>query len=148
MSFRRILVAVDDSPAALLAATIAADLAGGWSAALLAVTVVSDHAIDRALREGASTRRESGADALLKHVRRIGRQHGIEAEIRRLSGRPFRQILDATESWRAELIVIGRSDRTGPASPYLGSVAAHVLEFSPCPVLVVPLGGDHVEGPA
>jgi hypothetical protein len=36
--------------------------------------------------------------------------------------------------------VIGRTGRRGPASPLLGSLAAHVLEFAERPVLVTPAG--------
>jgi nucleotide-binding universal stress UspA family protein len=36
------------------------------------------------------------------------------------------------------LIVMAVSHRTGLRSPYVGSQTEHVLEFTECPVLVVP----------
>ena len=63
---------------------------------------------------------------------------GIECETLLRAGDPFRMILDEADRWDADLIVMGRSDRRGPSSPYLGSETAHVLEFTDRPVLVVP----------
>jgi hypothetical protein len=50
--------------------------------------------------------------------------------------------------WPADLVVMGRSDRHGPSSPYLGGVTEHVLEFANCPVLVVPQTPPREAGPS
>jgi nucleotide-binding universal stress UspA family protein len=143
MTIHRVLVAVDDSPAALRAAQVALDLAIGWRAQLRLVAVAGDHALgallDTALPDGEATERvEQGGRALLRHLADTARRQGLDVDTVQLSGEPFREILDQAQSWRADLIVMGRSDRRGPSSPYLGSVTAHVLEFADRPVLVVP----------
>ncbi len=111
MTIQRVLVAVDDSPAALRAAHTAANLAAGWHARLHLVTVTADHTLS-ALLDAAGP--DGGATG---RVEQAGR---------------------ALRTWNVNLIVMGRSDRRGPSSAYLGSVTAHVLEFADCPVLVVP----------
>ena len=143
MTIRRVLVAVDDSPAALRAAQVALDLATDWHARLRLVTVAADHTLgallDTAVPDGGAAERvEEAGRALLRHLTDTARSRGLEVDAVPLAGEPFRQILDQAQSWQADLIVMGRSDRRGPSSPYLGSVTAHVLEFADCPVLVVP----------
>jgi nucleotide-binding universal stress UspA family protein len=143
MTIQRVLVAVDDSPAALRAARFATDLAAGWHAHLRLVAVAADHALgsllDTTVPEGrAAERVERAGHALLQHLAHAARVEGIEVDSVLLGGEPFRQILEQAHAWNADLIVMGRSDRHGPSSPYLGSVTAHVLEFADCPVLVIP----------
>ena len=145
MTYRRILVAVDDSPAALGAARIAIELANGWHSHVRLVTVAADHMLgallDAAVPDGgASERLERAGQALLRHLAAGAERADVETV--QLAGEPFRAILDEAQSWHADLIVMGRSDRLGPSSPYLGSVTAHVLEFADCPVLVVPRPPD------
>lgn len=143
MTIRRVLVAVDDSPAALQAARIALDLCTGWHAELRLVSVSTDHTLGALLDTGApdggvTDRVEDAGRAILRHLADTARAHGLHVDGVLLTGEAFRQILDQARSWEADLIVMGRSDRRGPSSPYIGSVTAHVLEFADCPVLVVP----------
>ena len=139
----RVLVAVDDSPASLAAARLAVELAGGWGATVRAITVLADGALVESIesvRPGSEPELrigEAGA-SLLAHVRGLGEQAGVSVEPLVRSGVPYRCILDEAAAWPADVVVMGRSDRTGPASPYVGSEVARVLEFADCPVLVVP----------
>ena len=141
MSYRRILVAVDDSPAALDAARAAIDLAADHGAAVRAISVLRDHTVELAIGgETSNTQRRltASAQSVLAWVAELAAARDVECDTVERDGEPFRQILDEADAWAAELIVIGRSDRRGPSSPYLGSETAHVLEFSDRPVLVVP----------
>ncbi len=47
-------------------------------------------------------------------------------------------ILQQSEEWHADLIVIGTHGRTGLNHFLMGSVAEHVVRKSACPVLIVP----------
>ena len=143
MTIRRVLVAVDDSPAALRAAQVALDLATDWHVRLRLVTVATNHSLgvllDTAVPDGGATERiDQASRSVLRHLTDTARSQGLDVDAVPLTGEPVRQILDEAQSWQADLIVMGRSDRRGPSSPYLGSVTAHVLEFAECPVLVVP----------
>lgn len=143
MTFARILLAVDDSPAALTATDVTVGLAAESGATLRAVTVVEDGTLAATLNElkfgsSAESRIVEAAQAILGRAARVAEQRGLQIETARLDGEPFRAILDDARHWHADLIVVGRSDRLGPASPYVGSEVEHVLEFTEIPVLVVP----------
>ena len=142
----RILLAVDDSPAALAAARLAVELAAGWGAAVRAVTVLADHDVDaqmRAVLPAAHTtslgeRRRQAASGVLHHVTRLAIEAGVAVETVQVAGEPAPHILDQARSWQANLIVVGRTGTAGARQPYIGGQTRHVLEFSRTPVLVVP----------
>lgn len=149
----RLLVAVDDSPAALAAVRLAVALAIRTGGSLLFVHVLHDGELARALaaeprvgRAGERPRRvgerqSAAGDALLRHVLEIARRAGVGAEGVSLRGEPASVVLVRAAEWRADLLVLGRSDVRGPGQPSVGAVTRHVLEFSEQPVLVVPHPG-------
>lgn len=139
----RILVAVDDSPAALAAARCAVALATDLRCDLLAVTVLRDHLFDQQIAASPGQvreRREQAATATLRHVRKLAQDAGVRVETVRLSGTPVTEVLGLARRSAADLVVISRASRTGPGAPYIGSEAQRMLEFSDVPVLVVPPG--------
>ena len=141
--FRRILVAVDDSPAALAAVRTAVALAVSTEGCLRFVHVVGDGVLLRGLerlgRDGELAATRSGAaSSLLRHVCAEAERAGVQADSLRLAGEPGALLLRAARVWDADLVVIGRSDARGAGSAYVGTVAREVLEFSDAPVLVVP----------
>jgi nucleotide-binding universal stress UspA family protein len=142
----RVLVAVDDSPAALAAARLAVQLARDWKADVRAVTVVFDHEVIDRLggtlnAEPLQRRRGHAASSLLHYVERIGRAAGVRVETVQSSGPAAEELLKQARAWSADLVVIGRSGRGGVGQPYVGSHTRHVLEFADQPVLVVPQPG-------
>lgn len=141
--FHRILVAVDDSAAALAAARAAIDVAVRTGAHLRFVHVTSDGELVRALADQGrdrhlAARRNKAAVALLDHVGAEAERAGIQAETKHLHGDPAAIVLAAVSDWGADLLVIGRSDIRGAGRPYVGTVTRHVLELVDIPVLVVP----------
>jgi nucleotide-binding universal stress UspA family protein len=150
----RILVAVDDSPAALAAARLAVDLAHDAGAALRVITVVADHATTERLRadlgagagdghpDRLSPRRTAAADAVLRYVASLAAQASVPVAGIQLDGEPAARILEQARDWPADLVVLGRSDLPGTGRPYIGGHTRRVLEFAEQPVLVVP----HREG--
>lgn len=141
---RRILVAVDDSPAALAAARLAVELAQAAQASLRAVAVVADHAITEQLRvslggdAGLAGRRVAAADAVLRHVTGLAERAAVPVETVQAEGETAAQVLAQSRAWPADLIVIGRPDPAAAGRPYLNSHIRHLLEFAERPVLVVP----------
>lgn len=141
--FHRVLVAVDDSPAALAAARAAIDVAVRTGAHLRFVHVTSDGELLRALADRGrdsqlATRRNNAAVALLDHVGAEAERAGIQAETKHLEGDPAAIVLAEVSDWGADLLVVGRSDIRGAGRPYVGTVTRHVLELVDIPVLVVP----------
>jgi nucleotide-binding universal stress UspA family protein len=139
----RILLAVDDSPAALAAARSAIRLAVDTRAQLRVVHVLPGTETEHAL-EGShdgtdvARRQESAAEAVLRYVAALATDAGLAAETRTLRGRPARTILGEAAGWNADLIVIGRAGGRHVGEHYVGSDVQRVLEFAEIPVLVVP----------
>jgi nucleotide-binding universal stress UspA family protein len=115
---RRILVAVDDSPAALAAARLTISLAHDRQAYLCAVTIVTDHAIADRLHaeladdptDGLGRRRGTAASAVLHYVESLAKQASVPAQTVCLNGEPAARVLEQARTWGADLIVLGRSD--------------------------------------
>ena len=152
METRRLLVGVDGSVASLEAARTAIDLAGRWHSELRVVYVI-ETAEPGGSTDGDLTKRlrESGY-AILDRVARIAEAQGVIATKGLLEGVPFDAILAEARSWKADLIVMGRTGRTGPGRALLGSEAERLLEFTERPVLIVPTtsgandSGTHLTG--
>jgi len=121
---KRILVAINDSPPALAAATAAIELATDVGAQLRFVTV---------------TQADCDNTTALRHVTDLAERAGLQPTTTADDdGHPFEVLLRLAKEWRADLIVMGRSDRRQPGVPYVGSQTEHLLEFTHIPVLVVP----------
>ena len=127
-----VLFAVDDSVESLTAARYGAQVAAGWNASVRILSAVPDEA---------DTVRRTEAVRLVEHVVREMRSAGIPADridtaVR--TGEAFRCILEEARTWPADVIVMAVSHRNELRSPYVGSQTEHVLEFTACPVLVIP----------
>jgi nucleotide-binding universal stress UspA family protein len=141
VSFKRILVAVDESTFSAHAAAVAIHLAKALNAELAFF-----HAIDPARLSGS----ESGmaADILAAAAERDGRAL-LDAFRERAGttpaalgflefGKPAAKLVEGARIWPADLIVMGTHGRGRVEKLLVGSVAEGVLRHAPCPVLVVP----------
>lgn len=72
----------------------------------------------------------AGAESALREV-------GFSTEGRVLPGEPRDALVEAAQTERADLIVLGSHGRSGLAKMMLGSVSSHVVTHAPCSVLVV-----------
>lgn len=122
---RTILVAVDDTPAALAGARLAVELATTLHAEVHAVAVVP------ASQPDAPT-------SVLDYVRRLAEEADVPVATTRRAGDAAPRILAEAGSVGADVIVLGRSGRSGLGQPYIGSQTREVLEFADVPVVVVP----------
>ena len=144
MTFKNILVAVDESQQAAAALDIAIELARAVGASL---TIV--HAIDPALVAAASADtmaantveieldelQNAGRELLEKAVAR-GKAAGLETMSMLRDGAPAATILDTARRSNCDLIVIGTHGRHGVARMFVGSCAESVLRESTVPVLI------------
>ena len=80
--------------------------------------------------------REKG-DRYLKYVTEIAEKENLKVQSILTIGEPHDQIVNYADSLRVNLIVMGTYGRRGAARLLIGSVAERVIEYSPCPVLVV-----------
>jgi nucleotide-binding universal stress UspA family protein len=64
-------------------------------------------------------------------------RNGVECEVEIVEGGVAKRIVATAEDWKADMIVLGDTGRTGLKRIALGSVAETVVKGSPIPVLVV-----------
>lgn len=140
-----ILLAVNDSPAALAAARLSILLACAVRGEVRAVNVIADGELTAVLVgaaqgdvDEAERRRGAAGEALLRHVTGMGEHAGLAIQTRQVRGEPASRILAEAREWPAHMIVMGRSDMPGPYQRRVGEEALRVLEFADLPVLVVP----------
>lgn len=139
MSFRRILIALDDSAIAAHAVETGTGLAAALKAQAALVYVVDpafasqpDSGIPAA--EWLAVLKREGQAFLAAAAQRTGEPPAWQF-LR--EGKPADQILAAAREWEADVIVIGTHGRSGVSRLVLGSTAESVVRNAPCPVLVV-----------
>jgi nucleotide-binding universal stress UspA family protein len=146
---KRILAAVDGSPAALKAVAFAADLASRYDAELVVLTVaahvapVVDHGIDEyarieGIRAPAAEYGFSAAQGALDEACRTASEgRALRPTTVLAVGDPATEIISAAKDRKADLIVVGSHGQGRLAGLLLGSVAQKVVGLASCPVAVV-----------
>ncbi len=141
MTFKRLLIAVDDSPIAARAAEVGAELARVLHAELAFIHVVDP-------MEGYAPGSDISAAELVVFAEREGKKllEQLERQAGGLDrapltfsalGRPAHEIVNAAKDWAADLVVVGSHGHRGTQRVVLGSVAEGVMRRAVCPVLVV-----------
>lgn len=156
--YRKILVALDNSPTSDALFDQALELAQATSGALLLVHSLSNQEESSPLPMSAQldniywapgteldleawrlawTRYENESLDRLRHHAAIANTAGVPTEFRQLIGNPATVICKAAQEWGADLILIGNRGRTGLSELVLGSVSNHVMHRATCSVLVM-----------
>jgi nucleotide-binding universal stress UspA family protein len=136
-----VVVGVDDSPAGESALTFAADLAMSIGSPLVAVHTWSDVAVapdgSPIRRSGSPTQFVSEAsDFLAARTTQVrARLPELEMTPQVVEGTPLGVLIGQAE--RARVLVVGTRGRTGYTGILMGSTSNALLEFAPCPVVVV-----------
>jgi len=144
---RRICYATDFSPTARAAWPWAVAIASAAGAEVDLVHVTFEPVADRHM----------SAETLGRMAQVLHDQGRIEAErflerstlprerihIRLSPGVPGEQIVHRAQEWADDLVVMGTHGWSGIARWMLGSVANHVIQTAPCPVLTVGPVGAH-----
>jgi nucleotide-binding universal stress UspA family protein len=140
MTFKKILIAVDQGPIAARAADVGIELAHSLDAEIAVIhtyepPVIYGTDIGVPPDELAAMAKEEAARVL----RGFRQRKSLEPAILEFLevGKPAEEIVKAAKSWPADLIVIGSHGRSGVNRVLLGSVAEAVARDAPCPVLIV-----------
>lgn len=140
MSFKRILIALDESAFAAQAADVGIELAKALKSDLAFF-----HAIDPSTVSAPdggvpvdvlASIAERDARGLLNAFRERAAKSPTALEFLEF-GKPATKIVEGAQNWSADLIVMGSHGRGRVGSLLLGSVAEGVLRHTPCPVLIV-----------
>jgi nucleotide-binding universal stress UspA family protein len=141
MSFRKILIAVDESAFAARAADVGFDLARSLGAEAAIIHVVDPSVVAYAPEGGipaselVNLAQQDGKRLLANFSQRAALQPPPFEFIR--VGKSGTEIVKAAKEWPADLIVIASHGRGGVERLLLGSVAEAVMRHASCPVLVV-----------
>lgn len=141
--FTHILVPTDGSETSINAGRLAIQMAITYRARTTFVYVV-DSAIAEEIAGAASRTTETICRELeekgqryLDYLSRLARESGLHTDQVIRHGIPHSEIADLARERGVDLIVIGQVGRHGPRRVHIGSVAERVIEYAPCPVLVV-----------
>jgi nucleotide-binding universal stress UspA family protein len=138
-----VVVGVDGSPASVRALVLGADLAAAVGGELLAV-----HAFTDVTGSGGAPRRrhedwarlvaEAAADLDATVAAALTRCPRIRSSRRVVAGTTLGVLMDHAGS--ARVVVVGQRDERAPAGEMvLGSTSRGLVEFAPCPVVVLPV---------
>ena len=136
-----VIVGVDSSSAGEVALSVAAELAASLGAGLVAVHAWSDVEVGP---DGSPLRRHEPAkslvaeatDFLAARLAPVRERHpGLAIEPRVIEGTPLRTLIDSVPG--ARVLVVGARGRTGHTGMVMGSTSNALLEFAPCPIVVV-----------
>ena len=137
----RILVPTDGSDPSIRAADYAIKLAKQFDSEIIAIYV-----IDRLILEEVSKIHErhvleeeikSKAQRCLNYVVNSAEKEGLKATSILVEGQPHDQIIQHARNLKADMIIMGSRGRRGTERILIGSVAERVIEYAPCPVLVL-----------
>ncbi len=141
--YQKILVALDGSQESYEALRYALSFAKFCPAQILGLTVIQlkgNVSSALSLILGMEDLLLKGASAILKKAEEIASEHGIEIKTIIKKGDPVSEIIDCALSEGCDLIVIGKTGKTGLAKLLLGSTAYNLVAHSPVDVLVIPKG--------
>lgn len=140
MNYRKILIAVDDSPIAEKVASAGFQLAQQPNTEIALLSVVDTTFL---MTDGGVTPKEIAE--IIKNDFKKSQQLLIDKVFKDYKiwtfveeGKPYEKILKVATEWSADLIVIGTHGRTGISHLLMGSVAEHVVRHSKTPILIVP----------
>jgi nucleotide-binding universal stress UspA family protein len=142
--FRQILVPIDGSEASLLAVQMALRVVQLCPACKMTVLYVIDKLVlNELVRFSARGEKEVEAELeeqgrrYLDLARKDAERQGIAVDCQTRKGDPFEEIVAVANGLRADLIIMGHTGRRGTTRVLIGSVTQRVLDYAPCPVLVM-----------
>ena len=141
--FSHILVPVDGSGASIHAGLLAMRIASNHEIPITFLYVVDRAVVERIAATGTlceddvCSELEEKAQRYLDYLTLQADNKGIRTDQAMRRGIPHSEIISLARELKVDLIAIGQGSRSGPRRSMIGSVAARVVEYAPCPVLVV-----------
>lgn len=144
LSFKRvqkILIPTDGSDYSVRAAEYGVSIAKMLNAQVMVVYVIDEVVLGQISRvterEGVERELKKDGQRYVNYILSLAQKEGVKATSLLAKGRPFEQIVHLAKGLNMDLIVMGTYGRRGAERILIGSVAERVIEYSPCPVLVV-----------
>jgi nucleotide-binding universal stress UspA family protein len=141
--FHHILVPVDGSQPSVAAGRLAVQLATVHRARITFVYVVDSAVVKELTSAMRKTKQQMQGELkltgqrCLDHMGHLAADAGLSSEKVIRYGTPYSEIETLAREQGMDLIVIGQVGHRGPRRILIGSVTERVIEYAPCPVLVV-----------
>ena len=140
-SINKILVPIDGSNYSISAAEYAMGIAKFRNAEVLIVFVVDEVVIDQFAkvndRKAVEAELKKDGERYTNYALRLAEKENVKITQLIVRGRPYEQIVNLAKSFDVDLIVMGTYGHRGAERILIGSVTERVIEYSPCPVLVI-----------
>ena len=140
-TIQKILVPIDGSNHSIRATEYAINIAKVHEAQIIVAYVVDENVIDKFSksleRKVIGLELKNDGKNFIKYSAGLAEKEGIEVTSMLVKGRPFEQIVNIAKGMNVDLIVMGTYGSRSAEKLLIGSVAERVIEYSPCPVLVV-----------
>ena len=138
---KRILIPTDGSDPSIRAAEFAIELAKHFESEIVAIYVIDRVILEEVSkiheRHGLEEEIRRKAERCLNYIVKSAEKKGLKARSILVEGQPHDQIVRHAESLKADMIIMGSKGRRGMNRILIGSVAERVIEYAPCPVLVI-----------
>jgi nucleotide-binding universal stress UspA family protein len=142
--FRHILVPTDGSESSVRAAQLAFRLAQIHRSRVTLLYVVDMQVVEELARFSSEKRVGNGRQELhsngqryLAFLEKLAREYNIQVIVEIREGEPYEEIVALAGAEEIDLITMGHVGHLGPRRILIGSVTERVIEFAPCPVMVV-----------
>ena len=150
---KKILIGIDDSRFADYAIAYGFELAQKLDAEVGLVHIIEPVPMMEATDTAVGLPMEGGVDYVtpeLMNLQQQGSETMLERAIKKYGhgqdishfteyGPTAEGIVDCAKKFHADMIVVGTHSRTGLDRFFMGSIAEHVVRYSPVPVIVVPM---------
>ena len=140
-SIQKIVIPTDGSDYSMRAAEYGISIAKMLDAQIMVVYVIDEVVLDQlsklTVRENVEQELKQDGQRYINYVLGLAKKEGVKADSILAKGRPFEQIVQLAKGLNMCLIVMGTYGRRGTERVLIGSVAERVIEYSPCPVLVI-----------
>jgi nucleotide-binding universal stress UspA family protein len=140
-NIQKILIPTDGSDYSIRAAEYSISIAKMLDAQIIVVYVIDEVVLDQLSkvteRENVEQELKQDGQRYINYVLGLAEKEGVKADSILAKGRPFEQIVHLAKGLNIGLIVMGTYGRRVAERVLIGSVAERVIEYSPCPVLVI-----------
>ncbi len=138
---QKILIPADGSDYSLRAAEYGISIAKMLGAQIMVVYVMDEIVLNQISkvtdREDVERELKKDGQRYINYILGVAEKEGVKAASILAKGRPFEQIVHIAKGLNMDLIVMGTYGLRGAERILIGSVAERVIEYAPCPVIVI-----------
>lgn len=140
-TIQKILVPTDGSEYSIRAAEYALSIAKSRNTEVFFVFVVDEVVMDQfakvTSRKAIEVELKKDGERYTNYALGLAERENVKATPMIVRGRPFEQIVNLAKSFNVDLVVMGTYGHRGAERILIGSVTERVIEYSPCPVLII-----------